>query len=123
MIFGRRTGVPAGADSWIAPDLQLWARPSAPPFVADKMPGGLIPAALAQPAAPAPTHRAARNASPSRARATSSSCSATVPLVAGDARHLLDDDTTPTDKFFIHNNAGIPDEAKGPKWKLVIDGE
>src|SRR2546430_1799173 len=31
------------------------------------------------------------------------------PLVAETPEHLLDDDTTPTDKFFIRNNGQIPD--------------
>ena len=46
------------------------------------------------------------------------------PLVAETPEHLLDDDTTPTDKFFVRNNGQIPDEAKEPdKWKITIDGE
>src|SRR5687767_7752679 len=45
------------------------------------------------------------------------------PLVAETPESLLDDDTTPTDKFYIRNNGQIPDEAKEPdSWKLVIDG-
>jgi sulfite oxidase len=46
------------------------------------------------------------------------------PLVAETPEHLLDDDTTPTDKFFIRNNGQIPEEVKQPDgWKLVVDGE
>ncbi len=46
------------------------------------------------------------------------------PLVAETPEHLLNDDTTPTDKFFIRNNGQIPDEAKEPdKWKITVDGE
>src|SRR5262249_28164476 len=46
------------------------------------------------------------------------------PLVAETPEHLLDDDTTPTDRFFIRNNAQIPDAAREPDgWKLVVDGE
>jgi sulfite oxidase len=46
------------------------------------------------------------------------------PLVAETPEHLLDDDTTPTDKLFVRNNGQIPDEAKEPdKWQITIDGE
>ena len=46
------------------------------------------------------------------------------PLVAETPEHLLDDDTTPTPKFFVRNNGQIPDENKEPdKWKITIDGE
>ncbi len=46
------------------------------------------------------------------------------PLVAETPEHLLDDDTTPTDKFFIRNNGQIPEATKEPdKWKITIDGE
>ncbi len=36
------------------------------------------------------------------------------PLVAETPEHLLDDDTTPTDKFFVRNNGMIPEAAKEP---------
>src|SRR5262245_57959546 len=36
------------------------------------------------------------------------------PLVAETPESLLDDDTTPIDKFYIRNNGQIPDEAKNP---------
>ena len=46
------------------------------------------------------------------------------PLVAETPEHLLDDETTPTAKFFVRNNGQIPEEAKEPdKWKITIDGE
>ncbi len=46
------------------------------------------------------------------------------PLVAETPEHLLDDEATPTDKFFIRNNGQIPDATKEPdKWKLAVDGE
>jgi DMSO/TMAO reductase YedYZ molybdopterin-dependent catalytic subunit len=45
------------------------------------------------------------------------------PLVAETPESLLDDDTTPTEKFYIRNNGQIPDEVKDPDgWKIVIDG-
>src|SRR5204863_574391 len=46
------------------------------------------------------------------------------PLVAETPESLLDDDTTPTEKFYIRNNGQIPEEAKSPDaWKITIDGE
>ena len=46
------------------------------------------------------------------------------PLVAETPEQLLDDDTTPTDKFFVRNNGQMPEETKDPDtWKIVIDGE
>ena len=46
------------------------------------------------------------------------------PLVAETPEHLLDDDTTPTEKFFVRNNGGLPDEAaNADAWKLTIQGE
>jgi len=46
------------------------------------------------------------------------------PLVAETPESLLDDDTTPIDKFFIRNNGQLPDETKNPDaWKITIDGE
>lgn len=46
------------------------------------------------------------------------------PLVAETPEHLLDDDTTPTSRFFIRNSGLIPEAASEPdSWKLSIDGE
>ena len=46
------------------------------------------------------------------------------PLVAETPESLLDDDTTPIEKFFIRNNGQLPDETKNPDaWKITIDGE
>jgi len=46
------------------------------------------------------------------------------PLVAETPESLLDDDTTPIEKFYIRNNGQIPEAAKDPEsWKIVIDGE
>jgi sulfite oxidase len=46
------------------------------------------------------------------------------PLVAETPESLLDDDTTPIEKFYIRNNGQLPDEAKDPDaWKITIDGE
>ncbi|MGB9369055.1 MAG: sulfite oxidase [Xanthobacteraceae bacterium] len=46
------------------------------------------------------------------------------PLVAETPESLLDDETTPIDKFYIRNNGQIPEEAKDPDaWTITIDGE
>jgi sulfite oxidase len=46
------------------------------------------------------------------------------PLVAETPESLLDDETTPTERFFIRNNGTIPPQPADPDaWRLVIDGE
>ena len=93
------------------------------------MPGGLIPAAFAQEAkkdTPPPT--APTPAGPQKLNFPGKDSGLVVlgdkPLVAETPEHLLDDDTTPTSKFFIRNNGQLPDAAKdGDGWKLTIDGE
>ncbi len=46
------------------------------------------------------------------------------PLVAETPESLLDDDTTPIERFYIRNNGQIPQETKNPDaWKITIDGE
>ena len=46
------------------------------------------------------------------------------PLVAETPEHLLDDDTTPTAKFYVRNNGQLPDPAaNADAWKIKIDGE
>jgi sulfite oxidase len=46
------------------------------------------------------------------------------PLVAETRAEALDDDTTPTEKFFIRNNGRTPAPAGDPEqWTLAIDGE
>ncbi|MEX2036275.1 MAG: sulfite oxidase [Xanthobacteraceae bacterium] len=94
------------------------------PFAAN-IPGGLIPAAVAQPAAapPAPAKKG-----PTYLSFPGKSDKLVVigerPLVAETPEHLLDDATTPIDKFYIRNNGQIPEQAKEPdKWKFTIDGE
>ncbi|PZW50800.1 sulfite dehydrogenase (cytochrome) subunit SorA apoprotein [Humitalea rosea] len=86
------------------------------PF-ADRMPAGLLPAALAQgTAAPATLQMEGKAALIILGER---------PLVAETPEVMLDDAITPTDKFFIRNNGQIPPPFAGdPKsWKLRIDGE
>ncbi len=37
--------------------------------------------------------------------------------------HMLDDDITPADKFFVRNNGTLPDKMPLADWRLKIDGE
>jgi DMSO/TMAO reductase YedYZ molybdopterin-dependent catalytic subunit len=91
-------------------------------------PGGLIPAANAQgAAAPAGSSPAAPPKGPQYLKFPGKNEGLVVlgerPLVAETPESLLDDDTTPTEKFYIRNNGQIPEEAKNPDaWKIVIDG-
>jgi hypothetical protein len=90
------------------------------PFAA-RMPSGLVPAALAQGqpgagAAPAPLRFPGKD--PGLAVLGER------PLVAETPEHLLDDETTPTPKFFIRNNGQIPEPVANPDaWRVRIDGE
>ncbi|MBI3433851.1 MAG: sulfite oxidase [Proteobacteria bacterium] len=106
------------------------------PFAAF-MPGGLIPAALAQgqPAAGAPAAPAAPAAAAPAAPKGPQHLNfpgkdpklvllGDRPLVAETPAELLDDAITPIGKFYIRNNGQIPDPAADPdKWKIGIDGE
>jgi len=90
------------------------------PFAAD-MPSGLIPAALAQ-GAPS----GAKGPQPLQFPGKDEGLVVLGdrPLVAETPEHLLDDDTTPTQKFYIRNNGQIPEQNKEPEqWKITIDGE
>jgi DMSO/TMAO reductase YedYZ molybdopterin-dependent catalytic subunit len=97
------------------------------PFAAN-MPAGLIPAALAQtpPAAPP----AAAPAAPPGPKLLSMDGKAALvvlqdrPLNAETPTHLLDDDVTPIENFFIRNNGLVPEAPRDPAaWKIKIDGE
>ncbi|HWV55007.1 sulfite oxidase [Pseudorhodoplanes sp.] len=95
------------------------------PFAAN-MPGGLVPAAMAQDKPAAPAAPAAKG--PTYLNFPGKSDKLVVlgekPLVAETPEAQLDDDTTPTEKFFVRNNGQIPDEAKdADKWRIKIDGE
>jgi sulfite oxidase len=92
------------------------------PF-SENRPGGLVPAAHAQGAA-AP----AQPKGPQHLKFPGKNEGLIVlgdrPLVAETPESLLDDDTTPIEKFYIRNNGQLPEPAKDPEsWKIVIDGE
>ena len=95
------------------------------PF-AEFMPAGLIPAAHAQGTAPAPAAPAKKGPIPLNFPGKSDKLVVIGerPLVAETPESLLDDPTTPYEKFFLRNNGQIPDETKEPdKWKFTVEGE
>jgi sulfite oxidase len=126
VVFGRKTGIDRRGFLGGA-GLMGAALGGAIPFAAN-MPGGLMPAAFAQGQTPAPAPAPAAPRGPQLLKFPGKSDKLVVlgerPLVAETPESLLDDDTTPTDKFFIRNNGTIPEETKDPDgWKIVIDGE
>lgn len=76
------------------------------------MPSGLIPAALAEETKPF---------------TLSGKDGLTVlndrPLNAETPAHLLDDDVTPIERFFIRNNGAPPEKTSAEGWTVKIDGE
>jgi sulfite oxidase len=93
------------------------------PF-SQNMPAGFVPAAFAQATPPA----AAEKKGPQLLEFPGKDKGLVVlgdrPLVAETPEHLLDDDTTPTAKFFIRHNGTPPQESgSADAWKLTIDGE
>jgi DMSO/TMAO reductase YedYZ molybdopterin-dependent catalytic subunit len=94
------------------------------------MPSGLIPAALAQTAPPAgapPASGAAAAGGPKILKMDGKAGLVIIgdrPLVAETPEHLLDDEVTPNDKFFIRNNGQVPEPAaNADAWEIAIDGE
>ena len=134
VVFGRRVGASrrgflggAGLASMAA------VVGGAIPF-ASNMPGGLVPAAFAQGAATSGGSAAGGSGSggtaggPQPLNFPGKNPGLTLlgdrPLVAETPEQLLDDETTPIEKFFIRNNGQTPEAAANPDgWKLVVDGE
>lgn len=87
------------------------------PF-AHNIPAGLVPAAHAQTSDDPAVLLAEAQKNPGL------SVIGDRPFVAETPEHLLDDDTTPIDKFFVRHN-GIPPEpvADPDAWELTIEGE
>jgi sulfite oxidase len=98
------------------------------PFAAD-MPAGLVPAAMAQPVQLAQAGPAG-DKGPKILKMDGKADLVVLgdkPLVAETPAHLMDDEVTPNEKFFIRNNGLTPDAASMPSdakaWKIKIDGE
>jgi DMSO/TMAO reductase YedYZ molybdopterin-dependent catalytic subunit len=123
LVFGRRTGVGRrgflrGAGLATMSAMVGGAMPFHHLF-----PGGLIPAALAQ-------DKPGDKGAPPGPKILRMDGKAELvilgdrPLVAETPEHMLDDDVTPTEKFFIRNNGQIPEPASDPdRWTIMIDGE
>jgi DMSO/TMAO reductase YedYZ molybdopterin-dependent catalytic subunit len=130
LVFGRRTDVSRRGFLGGAGLAAMSAAVGGSIVHHASMPAGMIPAAFAQEAkkdAPAAAPPAAASG-PQRLNFPGKDPGLAVlgdrPLVAETPEHLLDDDTTPTAKFFIRNNGQTPEPAKEPDaWKLTIDGE
>jgi DMSO/TMAO reductase YedYZ molybdopterin-dependent catalytic subunit len=131
MIFGRRTGISRRGFLGGAGLAAMGAAVGGPIVFAARMPGGLIPAALAQEAereGAGDTAVATLDSAPQRLALPGKDPNLVVlrdiPLAAETPEHLLDEDTTPTSKFYISNNGLPPEPAADPDaWTLTIDGE
>src|SRR6516164_6626588 len=117
LVFGRRAG-PSRRGFLGGLGLAARGRAVGGPIVfAATMPAGLIPAALAQEA-----RRNRRLQLPGKD--PNLILLSDRPLVAETPEALLDDDTTPTARFFIRNNGDPPEVTGQPdRWKITIDGE
>jgi sulfite oxidase len=127
-VFGRKTDTSRRGFLGGAGLAAMSAAVGGPVVFAANMPSGLIPAALAQ---------EARTEAPGTAPAAKGSQRLNLPgkdgglivlsdkpLVAETPERLLDDDTTPTPRFYICSNGQVPDPVAEPDaWKLTIDGE
>lgn len=121
LVFGRRTGVSRRGFLEGAGLVSMGVVVGGVIPFATNMPAGLVPAAYAQTSSTEQT-------GPQYLEFPGKDKGLVVlgekPLVAETPEHLLDDDTTPNDKFFIRNNGLIPDPAADPdKWEITIDGE
>jgi len=111
LVWGRRGALKGAALATMGV-----AAGAAIPF-ARNAPGGFVPAAMAQGAAAGPQFLQMEG----KARLI---MQGERPLNAETPEHLLDDDVTPADKFFIRNNGNVPDPASDPRaWKIRVDGE
>ncbi|WP_244470862.1 twin-arginine translocation signal domain-containing protein [Microvirga massiliensis] len=123
-IFGRRTGPNRRGFLNGAGLAALGAAVGGAIPFASAIPSGFIPAAFAQGTSsgsgsspgPQPLDFPGKN--------PNLSVLGERPLVAETPEHLLDDETTPTEKFFIRNNGQIPESPSDPdSWEITIDGE
>jgi len=131
LAFGRRTG-PSRRGFLEGAGLAAMSTAVGGPIVfAAHMPGGLVPAAFAQDPG-RETAGDAGSAGPEsgaqRLRIAGKDPGLVVlrssPLAAETPVHLLDDDTTPTSRFYVSNSGLMPEPATdADAWTLTIDGE
>jgi sulfite oxidase len=87
------------------------------PF-ARNIPDGLVPAAFAEEGGDGARLLAEANKDPDL------TVLGDRPFVAETPEHMLDDDTTPIEKFFVRNNGITPEPVEDPDaWELTIEGE
>ena len=117
VAFGRKTDVSRRGFLGGSGLAAMGAAVGAPIVFSATMPAGLIPAALAQ---EAKKEAPAAPKGPQLLQFPGKDPGLIVlgdkPLVAETPEQLLDDDTTPTAKFFIRNNGQIPEAAKEKLW-------
>jgi len=127
VVFGRRTGPTRRGFLQGAGLAGMSAAVGGPIVFAAHMPMGLIPAAFAQEGkaeAPPPEEAERPHKLKFPGKDDNLVVLAQEPLVAETPERLLDDETTPTLKFFIRNNGDVPAPIADPEaWKLAIDGE
>ncbi len=116
VVFGRRAGRGGRGFADPAGRAAMEAAIGAPIVFAEHLPSGLLPRALAGDDGGHPLRVIGRKAG------------LTVigerPLVAETPPPLLDDDVTPTDRFFVRNNGHPPEAPADPDaWQFTIDGE
>jgi len=125
VVFRRRTDVSRRGFLGGAGLAAMSAAVGGPIVFAPSVPAGLIPAAFAQEAkkeAPAAAPGPQKLSFPGKDGGLV--VLGDKPLVAETPEQLLDDETTPTAKFFIRNNGQPPEPTGDPDaWKLTIDGE
>jgi DMSO/TMAO reductase YedYZ molybdopterin-dependent catalytic subunit len=117
LVWGRRGALKGAALASMGAALG-----GAVPF-AGRMPPGLLPAALAQPAPAA----AGAQGGPRMVQLEGKApliLQGERPLNAEAPETLLDDDVTPAEKMFVRNNGQVPEAPSDPRaWKIRIDGE
>jgi sulfite oxidase len=127
-VFGRRTDASRRGFLGGAGLAAMSAAVGGPVVFAASMPAGLIPAALAQEVKPEAPASPSTARGPQRLTFPGKDAGLVVlsdkPLVAETPERLLDDDTTPTAKFYVSTSGQIPDAVPDPDaWKVTIDGE
>src|SRR6266540_4649407 len=134
VVFGRRTGTSRRGFLEGSGLVAMGAVVGGGIPYAANMPGGMIPAAFAQGQAGGAAGGAPSGGGtgappgPQYLQFPGKSDKLVVlgerPLVAETPEHLLDDEITPNDKFFIRNNGQIPDQTREPEtWRVTVDGE
>ena len=128
VVFGRRTGATRRGFLGGAGLAAMGAAVGGTIVFGDKMPAGWMPTALAQGTKDAPSTTPPAPKGPQPLQFPGKDPGLVVlgerPLVAETPEHLLDDETTPTPKFFIRNNGLLPEATKEPDaWKITVDGE